>query len=219
MVTFGLVGAGGMAPDVLNYAIPSLNAALPLGRLHPRKIVYVESEPKQRELNGVPIISINDFLNLKGRRLFALTLAASDARERLAGQLITGGAEPLSITHKTADVNASSIIGEGALIGYHAMVAANSVIGRFFQAVGMSTIGHDNIVGDYVRLAPRAFCSGHVEIGNHVLIGAGALIRKGTRERPLKIGDGATVGMGAVVTKDVEPGTTVVGNPAKPVVR
>lgn len=111
MVTFGLVGAGGMAPDVLNYAIPSLNAALPLGRFHPRKIVYVESEPKQRELNGVPIISINDFLNLKGRRLFALTLAASDARERLAGQLITGDAEPLSITHKTADVNASSIIG------------------------------------------------------------------------------------------------------------
>lgn len=219
MVTFGLVGAGGMAPDVLNYAIPSLNAALPLGRFHPRKIVYVESEPKQRELNGVPIISINDFLNLKGRRLFALTLAASDARERLAGQLITGSAEPLSITHKTADVNASSIIGKGALIGYHAMVAANSVIGRFFQAVGMSTIGHDNIVGDYVRLAPRAFCSGHVEIGNHVLIGAGALIRQGTRERPLKIGDGATVGMGAVVTKDVEPGTTVVGNPAKPVVR
>jgi len=56
-----------------------------------------------------------------------------------------------------------------------------------------------------------------VEIGNHVLIGAGALIHQGTRERPLRIGDGATVGMGAVVTKDVEPGATVVGNPAKPV--
>jgi len=217
LVYFGLIGAGGMAPDILNYALPSLNAALPMGRFHPRKIFYVESEPTHRELDGVPIISVDDFLNLKGRKLFALTLAASDARERLAGQLITGGAEPLTVTHQTADVHPGSVIGPGALIGYHTMIAANSVVGRFFQGVGMSHIGPDNIVGDYVRLAPRAFCSGHVEIGNHVLIGAGALIHQGTRERPLRIGDGATVGMGAVVIKDVEPGATVVGNPAKPV--
>jgi UDP-2-acetamido-3-amino-2,3-dideoxy-glucuronate N-acetyltransferase len=43
-------------------------------------------------------------------------------------------------------------------------------------------------------------------------IGSGATILGGVR-----IGAGATVGAGAVVTKDVAPGVTVVGNPARPI--
>jgi UDP-2-acetamido-3-amino-2,3-dideoxy-glucuronate N-acetyltransferase len=42
-------------------------------------------------------------------------------------------------------------------------------------------------------------------------IGSGATILGGVR-----IGAGATVGAGAVVVADVEPGATVVGNPARP---
>ncbi len=42
-------------------------------------------------------------------------------------------------------------------------------------------------------------------------IGSGATILGGVR-----IGAGALVGAGAVVTRDVEPGATVVGNPARP---
>lgn len=50
-----------------------------------------------------------------------------------------------------------------------------------------------------------------IRIGANVWIGGGALIMPG-----VSIGDDAIVGAGAVVTRDVEAGATVVGNPARP---
>jgi acetyltransferase-like isoleucine patch superfamily enzyme len=57
-------------------------------------------------------------------------------------------------------------------------------------------------------------CSGRVVVEDHAYIGAGAVIKQGSPEKPMVIGKGAVVGMGAVVTRSVKPFTTVVGNPA-----
>lgn len=53
-----------------------------------------------------------------------------------------------------------------------------------------------------------------ITIGNDVWIGGSVTILPG-----ISIGDNAVVGAGSVVTRDVEPGTVVVGNPAKVVKR
>jgi virginiamycin A acetyltransferase len=49
-------------------------------------------------------------------------------------------------------------------------------------------------------------------VGNDVWIGSGAIIL-----RNVTVGDGAIIGAGSVVTKDVEPYTIVVGTPARPI--
>ncbi|MCB0965223.1 MAG: serine acetyltransferase [Ilumatobacter sp.] len=51
-------------------------------------------------------------------------------------------------------------------------------------------------------------------VGDGVFVGAGARVLGG-----ITIGDGASIGANAVVVHDVEPGATVVGIPARPVVR
>ena len=49
-------------------------------------------------------------------------------------------------------------------------------------------------------------------IGNDVWIGSMCLIKEG-----VQIGNGAVIGMGSVVTKNVDPYTIVAGNPARPI--
>jgi maltose O-acetyltransferase len=51
-----------------------------------------------------------------------------------------------------------------------------------------------------------------VKIGRDVWIGGGAIILPG-----LTLGEAAVIGAGSVVTRDVAPGITVAGNPARPI--
>ena len=67
---------------------------------------------------------------------------------------------------------------------------------------------------DYSILAPGAVVSGLVEVESSCYIGAGAIIRQ-----RLHVGTRSLIGMGAVVVRDVEPGATLVGTPARPLRR
>lgn len=86
---------------------------------------------------------------------------------------------------------------------------------RFFIDHGMGiVIGETCIIGDDVMLYHNVTLGGrvftkekrHPTIGNNVLIGAGAKILGN-----ILIGDGSTIGANTVVTKDVPPGTVVIG--------
>jgi acetyltransferase-like isoleucine patch superfamily enzyme len=98
-------------------------------------------------------------------------------------------------------------------------LTANIRIGLCFHANLYSYVEHDCVIGDFVTFAPGVKCNGNVVIEDHAYIGAGAILKQGKHGEPLVIGRGAVVGMGAVVTKSVEPGEIVVGNPAKPMER
>ncbi len=67
---------------------------------------------------------------------------------------------------------------------------------------------------NFVTFAPSVHCNGKVVVEDHAYIGTGVVIKQGTDDRPIIIGEGSIVGMGAVVTKSVQPFTTVIGNPA-----
>jgi acetyltransferase-like isoleucine patch superfamily enzyme len=66
------------------------------------------------------------------------------------------------------------------------------------------------IVGKRAVVVAQAELSGSVEIGEGAWIGPSACVIQRT-----KIGAYALVGLGSVVLKDVEPNTTVAGNPAR----
>jgi serine O-acetyltransferase len=91
---------------------------------------------------------------------------------------------------------------------------------RFFIDHGMGVvIGETAEIGDDVTLYQSVTLGGvsldpgkrHPTLGNGVVVGAGAAILG-----PFKVGDGARIGSNAVVVKEVPPGVTMVGIPARP---
>jgi UDP-N-acetylglucosamine acyltransferase len=75
-------------------------------------------------------------------------------------------------------------------------------------------VGHDVWIGDGSIVCPMSSIAGHVTVGENVRIDQGVTIKPF-----VKVGDGARLGMGAVVIRDVPAGEIVVGNPAKAIRR
>ena len=105
---------------------------------------------------------------------------------------------------------------EGSALSPFVTIGSNVRIGKCFQANLYSYVEHDCVIGDFVTFAPGVKCNGNIIIEDHAYIGAGSTLRQGSPDSPLEIGKGAVVGMGAVVTRSVPPGVTVIGNPARP---
>ena len=100
------------------------------------------------------------------------------------------------------------------------MIAANATlnplveIGRGVICNTSTSIDHECIIGDFTHIAPGAVLCGNVKVGRNTFIGANSVIRQG-----IIIGDNVTIGAGTVVVKDIPDGATVVGNPAKNLVK
>ncbi len=184
------------------------------------RLVFVDDHPAAPMLNGQRVLSYEEFLgSLAEERYVALAIADSRVRERLAARCRADGVLPWSVQAASAVVLDMVEVGEGAILCPFVTLTSNIRIGRQFHANLYSYVEHDCVVGDYVTFAPSVRCNGNVVIEDHVYIGTGAMIKQGRPGCPLVIGRGAVIGMGAVVTKDVPPGVTVVGNPARPMVR
>lgn len=87
----------------------------------------------------------------------------------------------------------------GVRIGAHTRIAS-----------GVSIYAFDHGMSPKERIAEQRVRSRGVEVGSDVWIGANAGVTDGVR-----IGDHAVVGMGAVVTRDVPPWAMVAGVPAR----
>lgn len=162
----------------------------------------------------LPVIAEEELPGLPAGDALALGMGDPFLRLQLGDRYADSREFPNIIHPSVLGDHAGSDLGEGNLFTAHVTFTTGIRIGRFNLFNLGCTIGHDCIIGDGNVINPGANISGQVNLGNCILIGTNATILQGRQ-----VGDGATVGAGSLVNKPVEPGSTVVGVPAKPLVR
>lgn len=151
-----------------------------------------------------------------------------------AGCAIGAGA----VIYCDVEIGEENLVGDGASIRELSRIGDGNVVGR------QVTLDRDVAIGNRTRVMDKSHLTGGMRIGDDVFVAAlvvttndssfggrggrdeelrgpiveaGAMIGGGASLLPgVVVGREAVVGSGAVVTRDVEPGTTVLGVPARP---
>lgn len=150
--------------------------------------------------------------------------------------------------HGSAFVDPTATLGEGTKVWHFARVLARAVIGEHVSIGGGTEIGIGSTIGDHSRISANCFLPPNTQVGRYVFVGPGVSMADDRHPyvhqptdppyspEPPRIDDGAVIGLGAVllpgvrigkgafvaagslVTHDVPAGTAVKGTPAKPFV-
>lgn len=198
---FAIFGAGGFGREIVGF----VRDAQAVGYSE-REVVFVTDNGGEPRC-GLPVIGLEE---LTKDDVVVVAVADSAARGRIVkrcekiGVTFGKAIAPESIRYDEVE------IAEGAILCAGSIITTNVKIGRHFHLNLNSYVAHDCRIGEFVTFAPNVACNGNVTIGDRAYIGTGALIMPG-----VTIGADAIVGMGSVVIKDVLPGRTVVGNPAR----
>lgn len=143
----------------------------------------------------------------------AIGIGSPSVRARVAKRLSSNHPRTIwpTLVHPSARLDwDTAVVGKGVTIGANVVGTVNIQIDDFAVLNPAVTLGHEAVVGRACVMNHASGISGGTILEDEVLIGTGARVLQ-----YLRVGHGARVGAGAVVTKNVPKGVTVVGVPAR----
>ena len=182
-----------------------------------QEVVFYDDAWPQRQENGAwKIVGDSRLLLAHANQFEGVLVAIGDCATRWRKHLeLKAACAPLvSLVHPKAYVSGMAQIGAGSVVMPGAVVNVDTTLGEACIVNTGATIDHDCHLGDAVHVSPGAHLSGNVTVGSGSWIGLGALIKQG-----VVIGSGVTVGAGAVVLAPVADDKTVVGVPARELIK
>jgi sugar O-acyltransferase (sialic acid O-acetyltransferase NeuD family) len=147
---------------------------------------------------------------LTGDYRFTLGIGKPQIRYNLHKKFASIGGVLTSAISQKADIgNFGNSIGAGVTILSHVVITNGVTIGKGCLINPHCSLSHDSVLGDFVELSPGVRITGHCHIGNFCNLGTNAVVIPSIR-----LSSNVVVGAGAVVTRNVDEDTLVVGVPA-----
>jgi sugar O-acyltransferase (sialic acid O-acetyltransferase NeuD family) len=205
-----IIGAGGGAKEIF-LLIKEINQVVPVYDFKGFVDISIK-EFLQIGENRYDIINESEFLKNKSQEVAIVFGLADTERLKKIVELYKENENfkfP-NLVHPSVKLDNSVLIGEGNIISIGCVLTVDIKLESFNYINRGVHIGHDCMVGSYNVINPCAVISGGVVIANENLIGTHATVLQ-----YLKIGSKNIIGAGAVLTKDVESNTSLVGVPAK----
>ena len=194
MILYGASGHGKVIVDILE----SLNIKIDF---------IVDDNPNAVELLGYEVRRNQGVYDEA-----IISIGNCQIRKKVVSELKVG--KYVTAIHPSAIISPHATIDEGSVVMHGAIVQTCAQVGKHCIINTGASVDHDCKISDFVHVAPHATVAGGVEIGECTWIGAGAVVKQ-----YIKIGANCMIGAGAVVVKDVPDNTTVVGVPARELLR
>ena len=156
----------------------------------------------------------SDVINKLKKFDFFACVGHNGIREKIHTNLSQYLGNPINAIHPSAVISASVKMGDGVMIAANATLNPLVQIGQGVICNTATSIDHECVIGDFTHIAPGAVLCGNVSVGRGTFVGANSVVRQG-----IKIGNNVIIGAGTVVVKDIPDNATVIGNPARQLIK
>ncbi len=172
-----------------------------------RVVGFLDDNPPSSQILNYPMLGVTSDCEKYTDKKFIIAIGNNKIRQKIATQYKLNY---YTAIHPNAVIGRDVVIGEGTCVMAGCVINVSTRIGKHCIINSGSVVEHDNILGDFVHLSPKAALCGTVCVGDCTHIGAGATIRNNT-----SITKNCIIGVGGAVVEDIMQEGTYCGVPAK----